>query len=335
MFRNARIILTAWYLLIISLICLAFSLVIYRVIGAEVERFARTQRLRIERRWPGGWPPVIIIDQDIVVETKKRLVVILVLVNGGVLGLAGIFGYVLAGRTLAPIGQMIEEQNRFVSDASHEFRTPLTSLKSAFEVYLREKKPTIKEARTVVEESVEEVNKLQSLSDGLLHLARCQWVKNSTSHREVSVKEVIDRAVFRVKKIAEQKEIKITRKSEDVKVWGNPEELADLLVILLDNAIKYSDKGKGVTVAAGEKENKVMVTVADEGIGMTKEEMPHIFDRFYRVDKSRSRNKNGGYGLGLAIAKKIAEANGARIEVESEINKGSTFTVSFQKSKIS
>ena len=149
MFNSARLKLTAWYLLGIMCISILFSSIIYRGLMSEVNRFEQIQRFRFERRLEEGeivpktiifkLPPPIPGSQELIEETEKRILIMLITVNAGIFIISGLLGYVLAGRTLKPIKEMMDEQNRFISDASHEFRTPLTSLKSGFEVFLRNK----------------------------------------------------------------------------------------------------------------------------------------------------------------------------------------------------
>src|SRR5260370_19278304 len=175
MFNKARLKLTFYYLLIIMVISVAFSAVIYKVDTNEVERFDRIQRTRIQNSL---FLPRVIIDRTLVQETEKRITLTLISINATILVVSGITGYFLAGITLAPIKEMVDEQNRFISDASHEIGTPLTSLKTAMEVYLRSKKPDLNEAKTLVIESIDEVNKLQSISTSLLQLAQYEKPQN-------------------------------------------------------------------------------------------------------------------------------------------------------------
>src|SRR3989344_8850426 len=163
MFKKARLKLTAWYLLIIMLISLAFSIAIDHLLTLELTRVERVQRLRQERRIPR----IPAIDPEVIEETKNRLRINLILINLGILGAAGVAAYFLAGRTLKTIKNMVDEQNRFITDSSHELRTPITSLKTEMEVNLRDKKLN-KDTRKILESNLEEVNSLQSLSDNLI-----------------------------------------------------------------------------------------------------------------------------------------------------------------------
>lgn len=330
MFKSARIKLTAWYVLIIMIVSGAFSLAIYQVLTAEIDRFAQTQQFRIERRLREQYllpPGIVMIDPELATEARRRIVWSLVIINLAIGGAAAVTGYFLAGKTLAPIEEMIEEQNRFISDASHELRTPLTALKCSLEVYLREKKPKLVEAKSLAKDSLGEVNKLQALSDSLLRLAQFQKPNGQVKMERVNLKKIIDLAVGRVEPMAEAKKIKLVSRGTDGMVMGHETGLTDLLVILLDNAIKYSPNGSKVTIRVTGTKKEMTVTVKDEGIGISQEDLPHIFDRFYRADSARNKNKAGGYGLGLAIAKKIAEEHRGVISVESKINEGSEFKV--------
>ncbi|HUD19291.1 MAG TPA: HAMP domain-containing sensor histidine kinase [Patescibacteria group bacterium] len=337
MFRSARLKLTAWYLLIIMIVSIAFSVVIYRVLTSEVDRFARAQRTRIERRLldeglvqPGSAqlpPPPITMDPDLVLETEHRVLLILFVVNGAIFFISGGLGYILAGRTLTPIQQMVDEQNRFISDASHELRTPLTALKSSIEVNLRDKKLTLATARELLSGSIGQVNKLQSLSDSLLELVQYQQPNVKIAFTTVSLSEITTGAIQRVTPQAKVKQVTIQNQTNGLAMTGSKEYLIDLLVILLDNAIKYSDGKTKITVVAKRTDGDITIRVHDEGIGIAQKDIPHIFDRFYRADTARAREQEGGYGLGLSIAKKITDVHHGSISVESKSGHGSTFIV--------
>lgn len=326
MFNSARLKLTAWYLLLIMLISGAFSLVIYRVQSNELERFASLQRLRIERRFVQDETPLPLPPMpypELVAETEQRLALSLLMINGIILIFAGGVGYFLAGRTLKPIAEMVDEQNQFISDASHELRTPLTSLKIAMEVHLRDKDFTVKDTRTLIADSLGEVNRLQSLAEGLLKLAREERPK----FEQVKLSKIISQALSRIKPIAKQKGVVLSNKMTESEIFGDQFELTDLLVILLDNAIKYSQPGSTVIVSSKRTDGSVVVNVEDSGMGIDEKDRPHIFDRFYRGDLARGKSGSGGYGLGLSIAKKIVDAHHGTISVASQPNKGTTFTV--------
>ena len=227
---------------------------------------------------------------------------------------------------------MVDEQNRSVSDASHELRTPLTSLKSAFEVFLRNKKQTLAESRTLVSESISEVNTLQALTDSLLQLTQYQGSNDRMVFEKIPVSDVITEAIRKIAPVSKQKNISIVHTAKNMYVTGNKCSLVDLMVILLDNAIKYSTAEEKVTITGKPTDGTIAISVTDHGIGIDTKDLPHIFDRFFRADSARSKNSAKGYGLGLSIAKKIVQLHNGSIEVDTKLKKGSTFTVRLPKS---
>lgn len=321
MFYRARLKLTAWYLFIIMLISISFSVTVYNLLTNELNRVERVQRLRQERRNLR----IPSIDPEVIEETKDRLKLILFLIDLGILGVAGFAGYFLAGRTLRPIQEMIDEQNRFITDASHELRTPLTSLKSEIEVNLRDKKLTTDRAKKILESNLEEVNKLQYLSDNLIKLTLYQ--KNSNIFEEVDLFEVAGEAEKRVASLAKKQSITVKNQIKDRILKGDKQALTEMFIIFLDNAIKYSAKGKSVTLTSKKIDGLVQIDIKDQGFGILEKDMPHLFDRFYQADQSRTKSDVFGYGLGLSIAKQIVEKHKGFIKVESKIGKGSSFSV--------
>ncbi len=337
-FHYARLKLTAWYLLIIMSISIIFSVLIFKAWTLEIDRFERAQRFFIERRLQEGSLPLpppdgrralfngVQMNPELIAETKQRILLMLIAANAAILVITGGLGYFLAGRTLKPIREMIDEQNRFITDASHELKTPLTALRSEFEVaILDEKKLQLKEAQNLIKSGFEEIVSLQGLAENLLELTQQQKKIGTLKTEDVSLLEVVEAALKKVIPLAKQKHIAIDDQVDDFILRGETHSLTELFVILLDNAIKYSDKNSKVTLTSGKTDHHIEVEVKDTGIGIDEKDIPHIFDRFYRADKSRS--KTPGYGLGLSIAKKIIEIHSGSISVESKINKGTKFIV--------
>jgi len=332
MFQKARIKLTVWYLLIIMSVSIIFSFVIYSGVSRELERFNGPQNMRLNREQELMLPAPIrselrALDAQIVSTARTRLTLTLIFINLGIFGIAGLAGYFLAGKTLRPIKEMVDEQNRFITDASHELRTPLTSLKTAIEVNLRDKNMTLDQAKKLIKSNLEDVESLQVLSDGLINLAYYQKPNGNTAFKKVYVKDIVSSAVDKVKIMASENKIRINSKIANLKVEGDKKSLVELFVIILDNAIKYGKQNSSVKIIAREISNKAVITVSDEGMGINSKDLPHIFDRFYRAEKSRSKKYASGYGLGLSIAKKIVEVHKGSIDVESKEGKGTIFTI--------
>lgn len=328
MFERTRVKLTAWYLVIIMAISLLFSMVIYSMVNADFVRFERIQ-IRMQQDIEDGIIPAPPryrgINLEDIHEARMRLVATLGFINLIILVSAGGAGYFLAGRTLKPIKDSMDEQRRFVSDSSHELRTPLTSLRSEIEVSLMDKNLTTDKSRKVLESNLEEVISLQNLSDRLLDLAQNGKLVSKNVMIEVPMDSIIETAIKKTEKMAKNKQIEVLNKTKAGNIKGVPDRLTELFVILIDNAIKYSPKKTKVEIFSVSEKNGIKILVKDHGVGISKEDLPHIFDRFYRAEKSRSES---GYGLGLSIAKKIVEGHSGTIEVKSELKKGTTFIVS-------
>lgn len=325
MFKNARLKLTLWYLLILFIVSASFSFTIYRFVSHEIDRFARTQRIRLEGRFAINNPPPPFIDPDLVEETKARVVFILFGINGGILLISGALSYFLSGKTLEPVHTMLEEQKRFVSDASHEFKTPMTALKTSIEVALRDTKITKEGFTELLRDNLSDINNLTSLTNSLLTLSRFE---NSPDRLEIfplSVKQIITSAIKRIKPLAKAKDIKITSKSGNAEIIGDEKKLVEMLVIVLDNAIKYSPQKSPISIKTHKNKKYLRLTVTDQGSGINKKDLPHVFERFYRTDKSRSGSS--GFGLGLSIAKGIIESHNGRINVTSELQKGTAVNI--------
>lgn len=347
MFRQARIKLTAWYLAIIMAISLSFSGVIYVGINRELIRIQDSQNTRQERnrristlmeefmkeREARGLPtPPFepeVLEPDTISAARGRIIFTLGFINLSILIVSGLGGYFLAGQTLNPIAKMMDEQKEFVGNASHELRTPLTSLKSEIEVALRDKKMTLKEAKELLKSNLEEVDKMQKLSNYLLKLNRYQTGTNGLTFLQVNLKAIAEKAAAKVEQMAKTKKINIEKNLKNAKIKGNEDSLIELATILLDNAIKYSSPGKRVIITTEKERGVSHLAVRDFGEGIKKEDLPHIFERFFRAEASRDKQKADGYGLGLSIAKSIAEIHNAKILVSSTPKKGSTFIVKF------
>jgi signal transduction histidine kinase len=197
-------------------------------------------------------------------------------------------------------------------------------MQAEIEVALRDSKLTKAQAVELLQSNLEEVGKLRRLSDGLLNLAQHQKPADVTP---TDLKPVAKEAIGRVEKLAASKKITIDDKTKDLVIKADHYSLTELLVILIDNAIKYSPNGKKIEITSQTNGKSGLISVKDQGIGIKATDLPHIFDRFYRSDTSRSKTQAEGYGLGLAIAKKIADLLDGSIEVKSAPSKGSTFTI--------
>ena len=322
-FSSATIRLTSWYLLILTILSLLFSGIVYSIAANELHR-------PVDQGNQGqfGYSYSVLGDledlrQQREREGKTRLVTSLVVFNAVVIATGGLASYYLAKRTLQPIEEALEAQTRFSSDAAHELRTPLAVMQSEIEIGLRGKKTDPHLQREILESTLDEVGRLRSLTDRLLVLSNLKTVEVAVT----SLDDVATEAINRVIPLAQAKKISIDATVGKQKAIANADVLTDVIVILLDNAIKYSPAKSTITVSAKEQGKYVAFQVADIGHGIDPADLPHIFDRFYRADTSRSKTNVEGHGLGLSIAKRSIEAMNGSISAVSEVDKGTTFTI--------
>lgn len=327
MFKEARLKLTVWYLLILMSVTIFFSFTIHSLLLGQVKAFVVEQRFRIERRF-GPIQPSDSLDTDFVENANRRIVFTLLTINSAILFVAGGLGYFLAGKTLDPIKNMLEDQNRFITDSSHELRTPLTSLKLAMEVALRDTGLTIKEAKVLISENILEVNHLQELSNRLLHLTSGKKLGPPLEVERLSIQKIIGESIKNISVMAKNKGLILKNLvSTEQEIVGNRDELKELFNILLENAVKYSHHKGSVVINSIVRKKSIEVSIKDEGIGIDAKDLPHIFDRFFRGDTARSKGEIDGFGLGLSIAKKIVEDHHGSISVQSKIDQGTTFII--------
>lgn len=326
-FNSAIIKLTAWYMLIIVIICVGFSGIIYGLSSAEFDR--RLPEDPHLSQWAQPSEDVLndIRDQR-ASESRSRLAANLIVLNAFALALGGVGSYFLARRTLRPIQEASRAQGRFISDASHELRTPLAVMQSEIEVALRGK-PSRAELEALVNSNLEEVNRLRELSDRLLQLNGGGQIALSN----IVVEDAVVEAVSPHFKRADEHKIEIINKTDASVAFANLESLKDILSILIDNAIKYSPDGTKITIASATRGRSVYIDVRDQGRGIKERDVPLIFERFYRADPSRTNQDVTGRGLGLSIAKQIIDSMGGEISVRSRYGKGTTFTVRLDAGK--
>ena len=326
MFRSAALKLTLWYLAIIMAISFIFSLTLYQVSSNDLKQNVNRQIAYFNNiLGPEAAYNYRVLRQKQLHEDTIHLRRNLFLYNVLVLAIGGAVSYWLSRRTLEPIEEALKSQSRFASDASHELRTPLTAIQTENEVALRNKGLTKAQAVGVIKSNLEEVAKLKTLSEGLLSLARQGgYVDNPVP---VLLNDVVNKSIERYELAAKTKKIALRTQLGSLKVLGDEPSLIQLFSIFIDNAIKYSQPGSSVKITGKKHKQTVQVRIIDKGSGIKREELPYIFERFYRADSSRSKSSSGGYGLGLAIARKITDSHHGYIEVSSTMGKGTTFTV--------
>lgn len=255
----------------------------------------------------------------------KRLFLILILVELGALGLTFFVSLISANSAIRPIEESYNKQKQFIADASHELKTPLTTINTNIDVLLSHEDSLIRDEKKWLLYIQSEAQRMAKLTNDLLYLARLDHGE-PVIYGETSFSDAAESVTLAMEAVAFERGIVIDEAIEEqVLVAASPDQLKQLVMILMDNAIKYTPDGGRIRISlTGGKE--ATLKVRNSGSGIDKEDMKQLFERFYRSDKSRAR-ESGGYGLGLAIAKAITESFGGEIEVASKIDEYTEFTV--------
>lgn len=223
---------------------------------------------------------------------------------------------------------------QFTADASHELRTPIALIRTTSEIALRKHRSDA-EYRGALDEVHAESVRTTGLIENLLTLARADAGKETLDRAPVDLASLVLEVSGQAEKLAQQKGITLACQAPEAiaPISGDRGTLRRLFFILLDNAVKYTPPGGQIQVGINQHPERVTVEVRDSGGGISQQDLPHIFERFYRSDKSRNRD-SGGAGLGLSLAKWIVDAHGGFMEVESAVDNGSTFRVSLPKVRV-
>jgi signal transduction histidine kinase len=244
------------------------------------------------------------------------------------LSLTGLVGWILGGLAMQPTRRAYEQLQRFTADASHELRAPVAAILSNAQVGLLAPIEDSLQQRQRLENIVQTTKSMSSLINNLLFLARHEGRLNPQDLKEIDLVELLKSLVARYQKLVEERNLSLIYNfpSEPVRLKADSELLLQAVRNLLDNACKYTSSGGTIQLKLLTKVRRVFIQVEDNGIGIPADDLPHIFERFYRVDEARSR-QTGGFGLGLAIARQIIEAHSGQISVESTVGEGTRLQI--------
>ncbi|MGH7203048.1 MAG: sensor histidine kinase [Candidatus Levyibacteriota bacterium] len=272
---------------------------------------------------------VVTIAGDVAMDQLRDTLIVL---NIGLLFVIPLISSFLAKKTLTPVREAHEKQKQFVSDASHEMRTPLAIMSGEIDVTLSKKRTTNEYQKTLIS-TREETKRLSNLVENLLFLAKDDQQTSQLSVQSVDITDLINEVKQSLQIKSGKKKIAISLQVDEVTdspmISGHQVLLRQLFYNLLDNAITYTPTNGKITISLSELKNTIIISITDTGVGIAKEKLAKITRRFYRVDSSRSETK--GYGLGLAIVKSILKRHHGKLLIQSEENKGSTFTVILPK----
>lgn len=276
------------------------------------------------------FPATVIVGQSLVPTQNALRRLLIGLIVGGVSGtlLLLMGGWFLAGRALVPIEMAFRTQQGFIADASHELRTPLTVLRSSADLLDRHRDEPLGTNGELFDDLRDGLARLERLATDLLTLARSDLGEQTLAVAPLDLGPFAADVARRTGPLARAHGLALTCElsGDDVPIEADPDRLHQVVLILLDNAIAHTPPGGRITVVVGRQGGEAALAVCDTGEGIPPEELSRIFDRFYRVDQSRSRTV-GGAGLGLAIAKALVESHGGKIALTSTLAEGTTVTV--------
>ncbi len=267
---------------------------------------------------------IIFADNSSIYSSLRGTALISLALFAGSMVVLFLISLVLSGFAVKPVKKAWEQQKQFVADASHELKTPLTVILANNNIMSSHPDSTVSEERQWLESTQEEATHMKKLIDQMLFLAKSDAGASQMQQIDVDLSEITEGTALNFEPVAFEKEIDISAEiSPGIIVKGNPTELNQLVHILTDNAVKYADRQTTVTIELKKKGDNAEFSVNNRGNVISKEDIQHIFDRFYRAEKSRTTK---GYGLGLSIAQRIVEGMNGKLSVTSDEENGTTFT---------
>jgi len=325
-FRTARRKLTLLYLATIAAVVAVLSSALYEFHAHDVEG--------IERRRAGaeveGQRPIDDARSGLG-EYLEHLGRSIIVADAITIVAGGLLSFLLAARTLQPIKEAVEAEQRFFANAAHDLRTPLAVMQSEAEVALRAGSLDPGEARTVIQSSLEELRRMSSMVEQILDLAKSRSTRRTGpgSRRPLDISALAAATANRLARRVEERGIQMTSDAPaPVVIAGDAPALERALYNILENAIAYTPRGGCVTVRARREGSDAVLEVADTGIGIPPDDLPHITEPFFRGDKARSNNE-GGAGLGLTIAKAVVDEHRGSLHAESAPGRGTTISLRF------
>ena len=267
------------------------------------------------------------------IETSQYDTVLLQLVKSLVaIGLISLIGLLfisiyLTNKSIIPIKEAFEKQKQFIADASHELKTPLAIIKTNTSLVLSHPEDTIKNQTKWINYINSQADRMSELISEMLSLAKMDDAENKLTLVPINMSKIVESMILMFDAVIYENNINLeTNISKDLHINGDKESLKKLFSIIMDNAIKYTDKNGSITVSLFSDKNKVKMIIRNTGEGIAPEDLERVFERFYRVDKSRDR-ETGGYGLGLSIASSIVKEHRGKIYARSKVGSFTSFIV--------
>ncbi|MCL1865840.1 MAG: HAMP domain-containing histidine kinase [Oscillospiraceae bacterium] len=272
---------------------------------------------------------IMFLDVTDSVKTLNDLLVTFALVGAAMSAVIFAISFLFANRIIRPISESWEKQKRFVADASHELKTPLTTIMTNCGVLRANESQTVTSQKEWLDSIEIGADRMGKLIGSLLTLARAEGVPVQIEKRSFVLRDLIDEIVGIYSDLANERNLRVVRDvAIDGEVYGHGEYVRQILVILYENAVKYTDFGGLIEVSAVKSKSGTVCTVKNTGDGLSAQDLPYVFDRFFRADAARN-NDDGSHGLGLSIARSVAEQIGGKITVKSVEGEWTEFVFSF------
>lgn len=270
---------------------------------------------------------IAIMSRQTQIDVLNNLLKVFITIGSVSLILLLLISIYLTNRTIKPIKEAFEKQKQFIANASHELKTPLAIIKTNNSLVLSNKSATVESQGKWLNYIDNQIERMSELLDEMLTLAKLDTNKELKEFAEFDFSKLVNSILLTFEAVIFENRIELEANIlKDIKLKGDKESIKRVVIILLDNAIKYTNKNGKINVDLVQEKNKIKLKVNNTGEGINKEDLEKIFERFYRVDSSRAR-ETGGYGLGLSIAKSIVDSHKGKIYAESNLGKDTTFII--------
>ena len=304
-----------------------------KVIAANTsEGKLKKYKLYYKASFGSSYSVIAFADYSAASEEISATIIFTILLFSGTMLIFLLISIWLSGYAMKPVAKAWAQQQQFVADASHELKTPLTAILATNNILLSNPDLTIREQEKWIENSQAEANHMKDLIANMLFLAKSEDEQVQLVLSEISLSDIVTDTTLQFEPVAFENGTLIDSSIEEaITIQGDLTQMRQLVHILIDNACKYAGESGYVKVCLRREGGTIKLEVCNSGKPIPAEDLPHIFERFYRSDKARTQqNQSGGYGLGLAIAKSIADRHRAQISAASSEEGGTTFTVIFK-----
>lgn len=322
-YHNRRIQLTIVYSIILLSVITFFSVILWQSQNRQVDRFLDSGRMRFIRRLSDDEYKRIKATID---EIKFENFIHFIMLDSVLIIISVALSYYLSEKTLEPIFSALARQKQFISDASHDLRTPLTNMKTEAEVLARNPSTTLEEYKIFANNVVKDVDRLNKLIDFMLESARLEHLV--VNLQDIYLKDLMREILDDFRSRIQEKNLELHEEypDDDIVIKSDKKLLTRLIYVIVDNSIKYNKENGSVKIKIYKSGPNICLAIQDTGIGIEKSKIKYIFDRFYRVAEDRHTE---GFGLGLAIAKEIANKLNIKITVKSRVDVGTEFILTF------